>query len=88
MIWLWFISEATVSPLKSGLGFEPDNAVLPHRLIVLRCNLRGRAQFANCDRALFSSCIASFHLFFEFLQSYVSAHWGARVDQRHHLSAL
>ena len=38
------------SPFKSKIRLAAENMALRHRLIILRRQLRGRVQLANCDR--------------------------------------
>src|SRR6476659_3824878 len=47
---LCFALAVLASPFKSKLRFEAENAVLRHKLIVLRRRVRGRAQPTNNDR--------------------------------------
>src|SRR5665811_350497 len=47
---LCFVLAVLVSPFKSKMRLEAENAVLRHQLIVLRRKLRGRVQLANSDR--------------------------------------
>jgi hypothetical protein len=47
---IWFVLAVLTSPFKSKSGLEGENAVLRHRLIVLRRRLRSRAQPTNNDR--------------------------------------
>jgi hypothetical protein len=54
MIWLLcFVAAALVSPFKSKLRLEAENAALRHQLIVLRRRLQGRVQLTNHDRWFF-----------------------------------
>src|SRR3954447_5510668 len=50
---LCFVLAVLVSPFKSKLRLEAENAVLRHQLIVLRRKLRGRVRLANSDRWFF-----------------------------------
>src|ERR1700688_4649918 len=50
---LRFVLAILVSPFKSKIRLEAENAVLRHQLIVLRRKLRRRVQFANSDRWFF-----------------------------------
>ena len=50
---LHFVLAVLVSPFKSKMRLEAENAVLRHQLIVLRRRLPGRIQFANSDRWFF-----------------------------------
>src|SRR5258708_2892963 len=45
-----FVLAVLVSPFKSKLRLEAENAVLRHQLIVLRRRLHGRARLTNYDR--------------------------------------
>ena len=47
---LCFAVAVLVSPFKSKLRLEAENAVLRHQLIVLRRRLHGRVRFTNHDR--------------------------------------
>src|ERR1700754_4834213 len=48
-----FVLAVVVSPFKSKLGLEAENALFRHQLIVLRCRLHGRVRLANHDRWFF-----------------------------------
>src|SRR5215467_2166429 len=48
-----FALAVLVSPFKSKLRLEAENAVLRHQLIVLRRRRRGRVRFTNLDRWFF-----------------------------------
>lgn len=50
---LCFALAVLVSPFKSKLRLEAENAVLRHQLIVLRRRLRGRVRLTNHDRWFF-----------------------------------
>ena len=50
---LFFLSRLLVSPLRSISRLEAENAALRRQLIVLRRQVRGRAQFTNSDRLFF-----------------------------------
>ena len=50
---LLFVLAVLVSPFKSRLRLEAENAVLRHQLNVLRRRLHGRARLTNSDRWLF-----------------------------------
>src|SRR6478672_24645 len=45
-----FVLAVLVSPFKSKVRLEAENAVLRHQLIVLRRRLHGRARLTNHDR--------------------------------------
>src|SRR6476620_5769548 len=45
-----FVLAVLVSPFKSKVRLEAENAVLRHQLIVLRRTLHGRARLTNYDR--------------------------------------
>src|SRR5882762_3551559 len=47
---LCFALAVLVSPLKSTLRLQAENAVLRHQLIVLRRRLHGRVRLTNNDR--------------------------------------
>jgi hypothetical protein len=47
---LCFVLAVLVSPFKSRLRLEAENAVLRHQLIVLRRRLHGRVRLTNHDR--------------------------------------
>src|SRR5713226_2290396 len=48
-----FVLAVLTLPFKSKSRLEAENAALRHQLIVLRRNVRGRAQLSNNDRWLF-----------------------------------
>src|SRR6516225_6286501 len=48
-----FALAVLVSPFKSKLRLEAENAVLRHQLIVLRRRRRGRVRLTNLDRWFF-----------------------------------
>src|SRR5260370_22570801 len=48
-----FVLAVLASPFKSNIRLEAENAVLRHRLIVLRRKLKGRARLTNNDRWFF-----------------------------------
>src|SRR5476649_1027760 len=48
-----FILAVLVSPFKSNIRLEAENAVLRHQLIVLQRKLKGRARLTNHDRWFF-----------------------------------
>src|SRR5258707_10066989 len=50
---LCFLLTLLASPFKSKPRLEAENAVLPHQLIVLQRQVRGRVQFTNSDRLFF-----------------------------------
>jgi len=50
---LLFVFAVLVSPFKSKLRLEAENAVLRHQLNVLRRRLHGRARLTNSDRWFF-----------------------------------
>jgi hypothetical protein len=50
---LCFVLAVLVSPFKSRLRLEAENAVLRHQLIVLRRRLHGRIRLTNQDRLFF-----------------------------------
>ncbi|WP_225703248.1 integrase core domain-containing protein [Bradyrhizobium cenepequi] len=50
---LYFVLAVLVSPFKSKMRLEAENAALRHQLIILRRRLPGRIQFANSDRWFF-----------------------------------
>ena len=50
---LFFLLRLLVSPLRSISRLEAENAALRRQLIVLRRQVRGRAQFTNSDRLFF-----------------------------------
>src|ERR1700730_15214936 len=50
---LCFVLAAVVSPFKSKMRLEAENAVLRHQLIVLRRRLRVRVRLTNHDRWFF-----------------------------------
>ena len=50
---LLFVLAVLVSPFKSRLRLEAENAVLRHQLNVLRRRLHGRARLTNSDRWFF-----------------------------------
>jgi hypothetical protein len=50
---LCFVLAVLVSPFKSKLRLEAENAVLRHQLIVLRRRLYGRVRLTNQDRWFF-----------------------------------
>jgi len=50
---LLFVLAVLVSPFRSKLRLEAENAVLRHQLIVLRRRLHGRARLTNHDRLFF-----------------------------------
>jgi transposase InsO family protein len=50
---LLFVLAVLVSPFKSKLRLEAENAVLRHQLNVLRRRLNGRARLTNSDRWFF-----------------------------------
>ena len=50
---LCFVLTVRVSPFKSKIRLEAENAVLRHQLIVLRRKMRGRPQLTNNDRWFF-----------------------------------
>src|SRR5665647_3268425 len=50
---LCFVLAVLASPFKSKMRLEAENAVLWHRLIVLRRKMRGRPQLTNNDRWFF-----------------------------------
>src|SRR6478752_7181707 len=50
---LCFVLAVLVSPFKSKLRLQAENAVLRHQVIVLRRKLRGRARLTNHDRWFF-----------------------------------
>ena len=50
---LCFVLAVLVSPFKSKLRLEAENAVLRHQLIVLRRRLHGRIRLTNHDRLFF-----------------------------------
>ncbi len=50
---LLFVLAVLVSPFKSKLRLEAENAVLRHQLNVLRRRLHGRARLTNSDRWFF-----------------------------------
>jgi hypothetical protein len=62
---LCFGSAILISPFKSKMRLEAENAVLRHQLIVLRRNLCSRVQLANSDRWFF---IQLYHWFPSILQ--------------------
>ena len=47
---LCFVLAVLVSPFKSKVRLEAENAVLRHQLIVLRRTLHGRARLTDYDR--------------------------------------
>jgi methylphosphotriester-DNA--protein-cysteine methyltransferase len=47
---LCFVLAVLASPFKSKLRLEAENAVLRHKLIVLRGRLHGRVRLTNNDR--------------------------------------
>src|SRR6201997_131065 len=49
----WFVLTVLVSPFKSKLRLEAENAVLRHQLIVLKRPLHGRVRLTNHDRWFF-----------------------------------
>jgi len=49
----WFIVAVLVSPPKSKIRLEAENATLRHQLVVLRRKLKGRVQLPNNDRWFF-----------------------------------
>jgi hypothetical protein len=54
MIWLLCFALAVLaSPFKSKVRLEAENAVLRHRLIILRRRLHGRVRLTNHDRWFF-----------------------------------
>ena len=50
---LYFVLAVLVSPFKSKMRLEAENAALRHQLTILRRRLPGRIQFANSDRWFF-----------------------------------
>src|ERR1700721_3173059 len=50
---LCFVLAVLVSPFKSKLRLEAENAVLRHQLNVLRRSLHGRVRLSNSDRWFF-----------------------------------
>src|ERR1700758_4036342 len=50
---LCFVLAVLVSPFKSKLRLEAENAVLRHQLNVLRRRLHGRVRLPNSDRLFF-----------------------------------
>ena len=48
-----FVLAVLASPFKSKSRLEAENAALRHQLIVLRRQVRGRAQLTNNDRRFF-----------------------------------
>src|SRR5713101_924256 len=50
---VYFVLAVLASPFKSKSRLEAENAALRHQLIVLRRNVRGRAQLSNNDRWFF-----------------------------------
>src|SRR5450631_3697562 len=50
---LCFVLAILVSPFKSKLRLEVENAVLRHQLIVLKRRLHGRVRLTNLDRWFF-----------------------------------
>src|SRR5258707_12980689 len=50
---LCFVLAILVSPFKSKLRLEAENAVLRHQLIVLKRRLHGRVRLTNNDRWVF-----------------------------------
>src|SRR4029077_4971865 len=50
---VWFVVAVLVSPFKSKIRLEAENATLRHQLVVLRRKLKGRARLTNNDRWFF-----------------------------------
>ncbi len=50
---LLFVLAILVSPFKSKIRLEAENAVLRHQLIVLRRKVKGRVRLTNSDRWFF-----------------------------------
>jgi len=50
---LCFVLAVLVSPFKSKMRLEAENAVLRHQLVVLRRRLQGRVRLTNNDRWFF-----------------------------------
>src|SRR4029453_6013263 len=50
---LCFVLAALVSPFKSKIRLEAENAALRYQLIVLRRKVRGRIRLTNGDRLAF-----------------------------------
>ena len=50
---LLFVLAILVSPFKSKIRLEAENAVLRHQLIVLRRKVKGRVRLTNSDRLFF-----------------------------------
>jgi hypothetical protein len=49
----YFILSVLISPFKSRVRVEAENAVLRHQLIVLKRSRRGRVRLTNHDRLFF-----------------------------------
>ncbi len=49
----WFVLAVLISPFRSKVRLEAENAVLRHQLIILRRRLHGRVRLTNHDRLLF-----------------------------------
>src|ERR1700757_4317207 len=49
----WFVLAVLISPFRSKLRLEVENAVLRHQLIVLRRRLHGRVRLTNHYRLFF-----------------------------------
>jgi hypothetical protein len=62
-----FVLGVLVSPFKSKLRFEAENAVLRHQLIVLRRKLRGRVRLANSRRTTTAPVVSTPTTLQEFL---------------------
>lgn len=50
---LLFVLAILISPFKSKIRLEAENAVLRHQLIVLRRKVKGRVRPTNSDRWFF-----------------------------------
>jgi hypothetical protein len=63
---LWFVVAVLVSPFKSKIRLEAENATLRHQLVVLRRKLKSRAHLTNNDRWFFVQLYRWFRRSFRF----------------------
>jgi hypothetical protein len=66
---LCFVLAVLASPIKSKLRLQAENAMLRHRLIILRRKLHGRVRLTNNDRWFLIQHIAGSHQSCRFSQS-------------------
>jgi len=76
----WFVLAVPISPFRSKLRLEAENAVLRHQLIVLRRRPRGRVRLTNLDRWFFIQLYSWFPAILKVLTIIRRSRVGAEAD--------